>query len=362
MRKFVLILLAFAFSAVVAEEPQPSEYRLFTDKKDKQVEARILSITEDRKTMEMERRDGALFKMPITILRLGDQQFIRDWLNPPAPSGGNVMIFGKLPKDKPIDVSALEDVTDVESVHAMKFGWVVRRSTGEVIGFNDRFEGLRGVKQIAANTVWLVMTNRDGTVGSSARKHFPEVITNAVQCVAGNGHHAVILEDGAVKVWGKGYKLNEPTPLTKTLPPIVALASSQGAICAVDAAGVVHGWRVGEVPEFFEAPIGDGVVEIQGSIFNFLGRTKSGEVYQWGSANPEKAKVPIILADQGPFLQIRCNGATQAAQKEDGSWIAWGRNSSGIVDHINGLGPVRDLAFFSEPGTQENGYVIWIEP
>ncbi|MDF1861112.1 MAG: hypothetical protein P1U87_12920 [Verrucomicrobiales bacterium] len=361
MKNLFLTILVCASSAVLAEEREPSRFRVFTDKKEKQIAARILSISEDRTTMEMERQDGALFHMPITILSLGDQQFIRDWLNPPPPSGGRVQVFGKLPKDQPIDVSALKGIDDVETVHAMKFGWLVRRSSGEVIAFGDRYEGLGGVKQIAANTVWLAMTNRDGTVSNGLRKHFPDILTNAVQCVAGGGHHAALLEGGEVKVWGNGYKYSEPTSLTKTLPPIVRLASSQGAICAVDADGVVHGWNV-KATEFFEAPIGDGVVEIQGSIFTFLARTKSGEVYEWSSANPEKAKVPAVIADKGPFLQVRCNGATRAVQKEDRSWIAWGRNSSGIVDHINNLGPVRDLAFFSEPGSQENGYVIWIEP
>lgn len=361
MRNLFLTILVFASFALVAEEREPSEFRIFTDKKEKQIEARILSVAEDRTTMEMERQDGALFHMPITILSLGDQQFIRDWLNPPAPPGGTVQVFGKLPKDQPIDVSALEGITDVKSVHAMKFGWLVRRSTGEVIGFGDRYNGLSEVKHIAANTVWMVMTNMDGTVGNGPRRHFPEIISRAVQCVAGSGHHAVLLEGGEVKVWGNGYKYSEPTPLPKALPKIVALASSQGAICAVDADGVVHGWNVKD-SEFYEAPICDGVVEIQGSIFTFLARTNSGEVYEWSSANPGKAKVPAVIANEGPFLQVRCNGATRAAQKEDGSWIAWGRNSSGIVDHINSIGPVRDLAFFSEPGSQENGYVIWIEP
>ena len=49
-----------------------------------------------------------------------------------------------------------------------------------------------------------------------------------------------------------------------------------------------------------------------------------------------------------------------AAQREDGTWIAWGNNGAGIVDHINSLGPVPDLAFFSEPG-KDHGYVVWIE-
>jgi hypothetical protein len=53
---------------------------------------------------------------------------------------------------------------------------------------------------------------------------------------------------------------------------------------------------------------------------------------------------------------------TRTAQRVDGTWIAWGKSGAGVVDHINNLGPVPDLKIFTEPGSDDFGYVVWIEP
>ena len=181
-----------------------------------------------------------------------------------------------------------------------------------------------------------------------------------VQCAGGNGHAAVVMRDGTVKVWGRLYGgkglLDPPTPLTD----IVALASAQRRMAAIDKEGMVYSWTAGQ-GNVFVAMLGDGIVEMRGSIFDHLALTKSGEVYTWNKADVTKASIPKVLIGEGRFQKIRCNGATRAAQRLDGSWIAWGRNSSGIVDHINSLGPVSDMNFFSEHGQQEFGYVIWRE-
>ena len=129
---------------------------------------------------------------------------------------------------------------------------------------------------------------------------------------------------------------------------------------ALDKDGRVYSWIAGK-SKVFEAILGDGAITMEGSIFDYLALTKSGEVYSWNNVDVNKARIPLVLEGEGPFQKVRCNGVTRAAQKEDGSWIAWGRNSSGIVDHINSLGPVADMGFFSQPGKQKSGYVIWRE-
>jgi hypothetical protein len=69
-----------------------------------------------------------------------------------------------------------------------------------------------------------------------------------------------------------------------------------------------------------------------------------------------------VLADEGPFIKVSCGGLTRTAQRVDGTWIAWGKSGAGVVDHINNLGPVPDLKIFTEPGSDDFGYVVWIEP
>jgi len=341
--------------------PQPSEFRAFTDKRGQQIEARILSISDDKRQLNLVRRDGRAFELAITLLSLDDQQFLNDWLSPPEQgiAPGPVQVFGVLPGDIPIDVDALEGIDDIVSIHASKRGWIVRRSSGEVMSFEDRYPDIADATHLYVNTVWIYGCQDDGTVsGAGGNSYFEDTITSAVQCVGGNGQAAVLLNDGTVKVWGRAYDTKEPIDPPVPLVNIVALSSTQGRITAINSDGRMFSWSAGKA-EVFESEPGGGVVEVLGGIYDNIALTKSGEVFTWNRPDVGTAKTPAALQGEGPFQKIRCNGVTFAAQREDGSWIAWGRNSSGIVDHINELGPVSDIAFFSEPGSQELGYVIW---
>ena len=344
-----------------AERPA-SEYRKFTDKRGQQVDARIVTVSDDLSVLNLEGKDGRTFELPITALSLDDQQFLREWLYPStAKSAGEVKVFGFLPGEKSIDADALAGIDDIVSIHAGKHAWFALRESGEVMTFEDRFAGLSDVVHLDVNTVWYNFTRSNGTVGGSkGGLYSPDVLTEAARCASGNGHAAVLLRDGTIKVWGRLYGNKQPIDPSKPLSGIVGLASTQSRMAAIDKEGRLYSWNAGK-PEVFEAMLGDGVVEIDGSIFDCLALTESGEVYTWNRADVTKARIPDVLKGEGPFQKIRCNGATRAAQKADGSWIAWGRNSSGIVDHINSLGPVSDLDFFSEPGKQGMGYVIWRE-
>jgi len=350
---------AFADDSILARKP--SEFRAFTDKRGQQIEARIISISDDRRHLNLVRQDGRSFELAITLLSLDDQQFLNDWLHP-AESGlsaGPVQVFGALPDDKPIDTEALDGIADIASLHASKRGWIVRRSSGEVMSFEDRYSSIADARSLYVNTVWIYGCQEDGSVsGASGNSYFEDLITDAVQCVGSSKQVAVLLKDGTVKVWGRAYDKKEPIDPPQVLTGIVTLSSTQNRVTAVDRDGKLYSWDAGK-PEVFETTLGDGVIEIEGGIFDNLARTRSGEVYSWNRADIRTAKIPAVLKGEGPFQKVRCNGVTFAAQREDGSWIAWGRNSSGIVDHINQLGPVADLAFFSEPGSQEFGYVIW---
>ena len=67
------LLVSFGLtSSLLAQNMEPSEYRVFTDKRDLQIEARILSISEDQITMMLQRQDGNVFETAITILSLDE--------------------------------------------------------------------------------------------------------------------------------------------------------------------------------------------------------------------------------------------------------------------------------------------------
>ncbi|MCB1237784.1 MAG: hypothetical protein KDM91_22150 [Verrucomicrobiae bacterium] len=70
-----LLMLA---SACVAQEGD--DYRQFTDKEGRRLEARIVQAELGSPKMKIEMRDGRQFDLDVVTLSLDDQQFVRDWL------------------------------------------------------------------------------------------------------------------------------------------------------------------------------------------------------------------------------------------------------------------------------------------
>jgi len=344
------------------EEAGLSAYHTFTNKEGQDIEAKVETVSLVTGKVVITRRDGQRFELAGNLFSLDDQAFLKRWYAKKyGPPQGALHSFGVLPKEQEIDVSLAKGLTDFTGVHAMKDGWIAARSNGSYLEFSGRRKDISDVAVLEANTIWFLATNKDGTVWKDAENQIHAgVLSGVTKAATGRNHSLAILKDGSVKVWGGRYGGDKTYDPPVELEGIVDVATSQGDAVAIDSAGKVYQWKAGEEEVKTETP-GDGAVAVEGSIFDFLVLTKSGEVYQWGSNGLGTIRIPKELEDEGPFLKIRCNGSTRAVQKEDGSWLAWGKNASGIVDHINSLGPVIDIAFFSEPGSAEHGYVVWIE-
>ncbi len=365
----LLICFLFAESAQAwRTDLEPSGYHLFTDKKDQQIDARILSITDELNQIRIERKDGEIFEIAPTVLSLDDQQFIRNWLyskpDPTTATRGRIKVFGNLPGEKKIDVSVAGEFDDFIQVGALKNGWVALRANGDLLAFAETRRGHTNVASIYANTIWWNVTRNDGSVwGLTNDRHCPDELTGALSAAAGGSHQLAIMIDGSVKVWGRRYQgedklVNPPIAISNAIDA----ATNQHAAAVLTDDGTVYCWSTGEDVKTNSGKPGAGLTMIEGGIFHYLGLDRNGEVYEWSGTNIDKAKTPKVLSGKGPFIKVSSGGSTKAAQKADGSWIAWGKNGAGIVDHINNLGPVTDLKIFSEPGPSEVGYVVWIEP
>lgn len=360
---FCLALGIFAVPQSRGEEAP--QFHIFTNKQGLKIEAIVSSVSMETGSITIRRRDGKTYNVAGNMFTLDDQQYLKDWLKRQLRgNGGSMKWFGKLADGRSMDASLAEGIDDIIQLHAMKDGWIAKRKTDEFLFFAERRRGLSNLAHFNANTVWSIATKKDGTLWTSpTRQQMPDSLTGIVDAVAGSNHFAAILKDGTVKIWGKRYgddnsRVYDPP---EQLSDIIQLATSQHGVAALNQEGKIYCWISGE-NEMKSATLGDGAVAIEGSIFDFLALSKSGEVYQWSGNRLEQAKIPNPVSENGPYQKIRCNGSTRAAQKMDGSWIAWGKNGGGIVDHINQLGPALDIAFFTEPNKENFGYVVWIEP
>jgi len=75
------VLCVLAFSVIFPPSAlAEGDSRVFTDKKGQKIEAILLAVAPDWKTMKIRRKDGGEFGYEIVNLCLDDQQFIKDWI------------------------------------------------------------------------------------------------------------------------------------------------------------------------------------------------------------------------------------------------------------------------------------------
>ena len=93
----VIGMIIISVSNLFAEEPAEPEPILLRDKDSKEIDARILSISGDRRILQIERVDSRIFEIEIVQLSLDSQQAVKDWLTgqPGASESLNLEISGE---------------------------------------------------------------------------------------------------------------------------------------------------------------------------------------------------------------------------------------------------------------------------
>ncbi|MDF1755618.1 MAG: serine/threonine-protein kinase [Verrucomicrobiales bacterium] len=263
----------------------------------------------------------------------------------------------------PIDRAA--GLTDLVSISVHHPRWVALRANRMVVTSdppNKRTEALQNVVKARAHLGGIVLLD-DGRVIEQlkvgrADHNMPEGV---VDFESSSINAAFVLNTGEIvfRNWGGDdlEKLNRWTDqwevavnripnsvsLAVTEPGYGAVLGSDGEISRLVARGLDSAVVRGFGPEIKD------LVEVANGSFTLVLR-KDGRVFSVG--NPASISVPESLPRA---FAIRANRAVCAAQVEDGSWIAWGDNSLGVVDQINRLGPAVDLTF-------REGHVYWIKP
>jgi hypothetical protein len=124
--------------------------------------------------------------------------------------------------------------------------------------------------------------------------------------------------------------------------------------------GSVISWYPGGEEEEVPGNIRD-VVNLAAGWDFCVARTERGKVLAWGAEVSGRTAIPRRIGDA---VRIRAYGHCGAAQQEDGDWLAWGDPINGVVEKINSLGPVVDLAFVVSQASNPDfygGYAVWIE-
>jgi len=153
------------------------------------------------------------------------------------------------------------------------------------------------------------------------------------------------------------------------LERIVQVSSCDRNAVALAEDGKVSAWHLGlgvvPTPEHVV-----DVIRVACGAHDYYAIDSSGKLMTWSSPvfDDVHLKPP---EDLGKVIDLRINREVCAVQFEDGSWRAWQtrresdrsyfryQNGQQLIEKINGLGPVRDLAFFAKNG---NTLLYWIEP
>ena len=185
MIRTAIVIACFSFFGSLKAQ-EPSDFHPFTGKSGTTIEARVLSISEDRSTLELEDRGGRKFESKITGLTLDDQQFVQRWVkgepDPETVVKGRLRAVGVLADGTEIDAGAAAEFDDFVAVVALKHGWVGLRENGETVSYSGQIHGVSDVKWLGATPPWMSYVKNDGTVwGGNNRQMLPDSLKGAVQ-------------------------------------------------------------------------------------------------------------------------------------------------------------------------------------
>ena len=284
---------------------------------------------------------------------------------------GRLYCFGSTVSG-PISVSngaEFNDFTQVRVVGAE--GWFALRKNGEVCvhgtsnftGFSDRIEQLGSGANHGGVGLFAINSRNELRMARSRieldKGQFRKIVDVCSSWSSNEPAGSFLLgltESGKLLLGGKRHTMPGATPVPESAKSeIKAIAISGSSFCHVAKLdGSVVSWKVGgsriQSPGFVR-----DVVKIAASGGQCMALTSEGEVLVW-TISGEQLEVP---SDLGKCIAIRSGGKLNAAQRVDGSWVAWGSlDNFGVIDKINSLGPVTDLTLF---GGTNHGYALWIK-
>jgi len=130
-----LAVLGAWFSGFGGASGQQPDFRAFTNKDGQTIEAKVLSVSIDRKTVKGELRNGRESEMAINLLSLDDQQFLQRWLKANPNASATEFL---------LDVSFSKKEETTERRRDDYYRFTVRSVTYEISVRNKTRESLSG--------------------------------------------------------------------------------------------------------------------------------------------------------------------------------------------------------------------------
>jgi len=282
--------------------------------------------------------------------------------------GGKLMIWGKTRRG-PASLGGAAAFDDFVQVAAEADGWAARRTSKQEawlaassanLTVKDVPFSVRGRSLSRAGLI-AVLDGKDGAYRDPI--YFNGAVTEpkAIMLLKTKGSSLWLGADGTILAsnkWEEGIK-----PPDDFFAGAAAFTASAENFLTARRDTNVESWnsRTGQKHAF---PVrSEDVLEMDAATDFVAILTKDGQVRLFmddgrplRSSDSRITKAP---SSSGPFVAVRAGRGMVAAQKPDGSWIAWGE-SDALAERVSSLGHVIDLDL--DYDSKESELLMWIEP
>lgn len=286
--------------------------------------------------------------------------------------GGILRQWSEMPGILDIEAAAgIDDLVFVEEGPKIVLSWYAARSNGEMVSSQPGLNSRSDYRRVSHS---FLIEWPDRLVPSpphSGTQYLPllqptpratylteSFVTDLALIATPEGRLAFAASDPWVK--SHPYVIDR----LEGLQNVVAVESWGKHYVVLTAEGKAHSWS--EIEGYFESPEdARKLVQVAAGAQHVLGLYEDGSVVTWrhpNNRNPRIAPALIVPPDLGPIIRVRSSGLTNAAQRPDGSWFAWGDDEGrGLNDQVNSIGPALDLETYGV-NNHSGAKLLWIEP
>jgi serine/threonine protein kinase len=285
--------------------------------------------------------------------------------------GGVLRKWSEMPGLVEIEAaSGIDDLVFVESAPNIAMSWYAARSNGVMVSSQPGLSARSDYRRVS-HSFFIEWPDRLVPSSPPSGKEFLPLLAPPPRAVDLTQSYDVALfvtpegrlAFGATDAWVKShrYVLDRLDGLEK----VVGVESWVKEFAVLTAEGKAHCWI--EPNGFFESPKdARKLVQVAAGAHHMIGLYEDGAVVTWchpdSLKNPRTSSALSVPPDLGPAIRVKSWDFSNAVQRPDGSWIAWGDDEGrGLIDQINSIGPALDFETF-RINLSTGAKMVWIEP